>query len=258
MISTSEVSRAILDMSSEVILPRLHNLATDEVHEKAPGELVTVVDWQAERVLGGILSTRTPGSLIVGEESVHEDTELLARLPQAKHAWVLDPLDGTRNFVNGNPNFAVILSEIWQGRTRRSWIWQPVHQLLYVAERGGGVTRNGRPLLRNPRTATGPYSTRPSLAEAARATPLTGSCGVDYSLLAEGERDFLVFRSQQPWDHLAGCLIITETGGRAATIEGRDFGPGVSGRLLIVARREDAWDGIANVTRRLSASGGHA
>ena len=241
-----EVSELLAEVAERVIMPRFGALASGEVIEKKPGDLVTVADREAEAELTRVLSAAHPGALVVGEEATFLDQGALDELADADHAWVIDPVDGTRNFARGRPDFAVMLAELRGGETVHGWIYQPVHARLYVAEHGAGVTRNGA-LLRTPRRVRdvplgATYVQVPRGAEARlRAVRPWGSCGIDYPRLVEGDVDFLAYRSLHPWDHLPGGLMVRESGGRVATDTGIDFAPGVTGRRLIAAADEAVW-----------------
>ena len=170
----------------------------------------------------------------------------LDALPTAERAWVIDPVDGTRNFSRGSPDFAVMLAEVHSGETVRGWIWQPVHGRLYVAERGGGVRCNGEPMA--------PAEPGREVPLGATYVPLRsddacelevrrswGSCGIDYPKLLHGEVDFLTYRSMFPWDHLPGGLMVDEFGGLMASDAGVPYRPGVIGRRLIAVVDPGIW-----------------
>lgn len=247
---TEAVSELLAEVAAQVILPRFGTLASDQVEEKGPGDLVTIADREAEIELAKRLRAADPAALVVGEEGVYSDPSCLDALPEAAHAWVIDPVDGTRNFARGGADFAVMLAELRSGVTLRSWIWQPVHRLLYVAERGAGVTCNGE-LMQPP-----PPSSR-EVPVGATYIPLPGedlapvrvirswgSCGIDYPKLMAGEVDFLSYRSMFPWDHLPGGLMLTELGGRIATVAGQDYRAGVIGRRLLATADPSLWQPV--------------
>lgn len=244
---TDQVSDLLAEVADRLILPRFGVLASAEIEEKRPGDLVTVADREAELEIARALQGSAPGSLVVGEEGVFTDPASLDALPNAAHAWVIDPVDGTRNFARGRADFAVILAEVRRGQTVRGWIWQPIHQRLYVAERGAGVTCNGvqlDPPPPSPRTVPLGATYLPVPGEEGAEVKVVrswGSCGIDYPKLISGEVDFLGYRSMFPWDHLAGGLMLTELGGRIATAAGVDYGPGVIGRRLLSAATPELW-----------------
>src|SRR5262249_31532208 len=105
---------AVIALMREVaathILPRFRKLAAHEIHEKAPGNLVTIADLEAERALTPALTALIPGSLVVGEEAVAHDPAILDRLAGDDPVWVVDPVDGTQNFTKAVPCFAVIVA----------------------------------------------------------------------------------------------------------------------------------------------------
>lgn len=245
---TEQVSAAIRQVADAEIMPRYRALAAHEVIEKRPGDVVTVADRLAEQALAAIFTADDPNCLVVGEEGVYADPAPLEALPTAEHAWVIDPVDGTRNFTDGSPDFAVMVAEVRHGVTTRSWIWQPVPQVMFVAERGGGVTRNGepvpKPLFQPPLVGAlhGRYGRpRARVPDEVQLVRLAGCCGVDYPDVIEGRRAFLGYWSMHPWDHLPGALMVTETGGVVATMDGRDYAAGVRSRFLLAAATPELW-----------------
>ncbi len=244
---TEQVSALLRDVADRLILPRFGSLRSGEIIEKRPGDVVTIADREAEIELSRVLSQADPDAVVVGEEGVFADASVLDLLPTATHAWVIDPIDGTRNFARGRPDFAVMLAELRDGRAVRGWIWQPLHDQMFIAEAGAGVTRNGVGLAAPGRSRSVPlgatYLPVPGEDGAAvRVIRSWGSCGIDYPKLVTGEVDFLSYRSMFPWDHLAGGLMVTELGGRIATDAGDEYRVGVIGRRLLAALTPALWD----------------
>ena len=235
---TDAVTALIKDVCERVILPRFQALESHEVIQKRPGDVVTVADREAEAELTAAFLAATPGALVVGEEATFADPRSLKALPTAEHAWVVDPVDGTANFAAGRPDFGVMVAEVRAGETTRGWIWQPLHDALYVAERGAGATRNGTPLARlDPGPEPWQVAVWPRLRKARvpglELRPTRGSCAIDYPAVARGELQGLAYRSIHPWDHLAGALMVSELGG-ATSVDGGTYRPGVTGRLLAI------------------------
>ena len=235
---TEVVADLIKDVCERVILPRFRTLERHQVEQKRPGDVVTIADREAEAELTAAFQAATPGALIVGEEASFADPTSLRALPDVERAWVIDPVDGTRNFASGSVDFGVMVAEVRRGETTRGWIWQPLHDSLYVVERGAGVSLNGRPLAHFAsgsapwQVAVWPKLTKLSLSELA-LRPTRGSCAIDYPAVARGELHGLAYRSIHPWDHLAGALMVTELGG-AAVVGNRTYRPGVTGPLLAI------------------------
>ena len=137
---TAAILELIKETAEEVINPRFRALERADVEAKtSPDDLVTIADREAEALLSSALRRIYPGALVIGEEAVFANPELRRKLPGAEHAFVIDPIDGTRNFVEGRQEHGVMLAETRNGITTRGWIWQPRTGRGYVAEKGAGV-----------------------------------------------------------------------------------------------------------------------
>lgn len=227
---TGDVTALLREVAERIVRPRFRALADHEVIEKAPGDLVTVADREAELEITAALLADDPGTLVVGEEAVSADPELLGRLDDAAHAWVVDPVDGTRNFVRGSPDYAVMVAELRAGVTERGWILLPEHDVVIVGERGDGVRRGGAPLSPIAR-AGGPWAGRGSrsrfLVSGEGFATTTGKwcCGVDYAELVTGYADYLVYSRAYPWDHAPGALFVELLGGVVRMRDGTAYRP---------------------------------
>ena len=236
---TDTITTLLQDVAAEVINPRFRSLSSSDVHEKNPGDLVTVADHEAEVLITAALQAAYPDALVLGEEATAADPRLLERYAVAEHAFTVDPVDGTKNFVNGSPDHAVMAAELRSGQVVRSWIWQPQHQLMYVAQLGAGAWRNGERLrftlaTSPPRVATSRRSwVGRELPGLSSPTLTWASCGIDFPRLVEGETDVLLYGSTKPWDHAPGALLVAEAGGVARTLTDRPYDP-----------RHESWDGM--------------
>ncbi|HJQ05649.1 MAG TPA: inositol monophosphatase [Nocardioides sp.] len=240
---TAEVLALLQDVAAKVITPRFRALADAEVSEKNPGDLVTIADHESEALITESLQAAYPDALILGEEAMAADPTLIERFAAAEHAFTVDPVDGTKNFVHGSPDHAVMVGEVLRGEIVRGWIWQPQHEAAYVAERGAGATLNGEPLrVADPGDA--PYRTA-RRHWVGRDLPGLGTleltwacCGVDYPRLIAGEAHVLLYSRSMPWDHLPGALILTEAGGTIGTHDGSPLNPqGLEGGLVAAPDR---------------------
>ena len=254
---TDAVSDLIVDVCARIILPRHGALADGEVIQKKPGDLVTIADREAEVELTRVFARETPGALVVGEEACFERPGLVDGLPDAEHAWVIDPVDGTRNFAAASVDFGVMVAELRRGVTVRSWIWQPLHDRLYVAELGGGATMNGTPLprlgtpVRPWPVAVAVWPKRGSLqVDGLDPRPTRAACAVDYPLLAQGDLAGLAYRTMHPWDHLPGALLVAEVGGSVLR-DGHPYAAGPPGRRLVAGASEPI---AAEITRALASA----
>lgn len=229
--TTQEVLGLLQDVAAEVINPRFRSLSDDQVSEKNPGDLVTVADREAEVRITEALRDVHPDALVLGEEATAADPALEERFREASHAFTVDPVDGTKNFVAGSPLHAVMVAELRDGEVVRSWIWQPQLEAAYVAERGGGAWRNGERLVRPPvgEELRGVTSRRRWIGRALgalRALELTWvCCGVDYPKIVEGDADYALYKKAKPWDHAPGSLLVEEAGGVVGSFDGRRYRP---------------------------------
>ena len=240
-LTTDAVLDLVRTVAAEVVTPRFRSLSESQIDEKKPGDLVTVADHEAEELITSALLEAYPDAVVLGEEAHAADSELLARFRAASHGFTVDPVDGTKNFVNGSPDHAVMVSEVVDGEAVRGWIWQPEHEVAWVAERGAGVRRNGEPVVREPagpqpRGATSIWSRRGRQPVGLPA--LRGSwvcCGIDYPRLLEGEADYLLYGHTNAWDHLPGTLMVREAGGAVAHRDGTPYTARSESPGLVVA-----------------------
>lgn len=259
-VDTEAVLRLLQDVAEEVVNPRFRALSSGEIHEKGPGDLVTAADREAEELITAALRAAYPDAMILGEETYAGDHALLRQFWAADHAFTVDPVDGTKNFVHGSRDHAVMVGEVKGGETVRGWIWQPQHEKAYVAELGAGAWRDGERLLRPPTPPRpqwrGVTSRRRwlgrALAPDLHPMELTWvSCGIDYPHLAEGDADYVVYGRANPWDHVPGGLILTEAGGFLGTGSGDPYRPtedhdieGAAPRVLVAAADRTTYDAV--------------
>ena len=115
-----EAMHALLgEVSRKIILPRYQKLATHEIHAKAADDVVTIADRESEEMLAEGLA-RIVDLPVVGEEASHADASVQDRL--AGDCWIVDPLDGTRNFAKGQPPFGILVAMASAGEAHTGWI----------------------------------------------------------------------------------------------------------------------------------------
>lgn len=254
-IGTSQMLTLLQEVAEEVITPRFRALREGEVTSKThPGDLVTVADQEAEVLITRALRAAYPQAMVLGEEAFAQDPGLLDAFRESDHAFTVDPVDGTRNFVHGSPDHAVMVGEVRGGEAVRSWIWQPQHGMAFVAERGAGAFLDGERLPRlDPPSAPEEIRVRTSsprlVGEALGPTPpmtLTWiSCGIDYPKLAQGACDALLYRGTRPWDHVPGSLLVTEVGGFVGDPSGGAYSPRREPRRIVAAASEQVFRVLA-------------
>lgn len=250
------VEAIVRDVAAGIIMPYFRALDTAGVREKTgPMDLVTKADEEAERALTRRLAELVPGSVVVGEEAVSADASLLDRLTTEAPVWIIDPVDGTINFANGHPAFAVIVAYAHGGRTLAGWIHDPVSGRTAVAARGDGVRLDGARIRFAPPPPlsglVGALSTRfcdPETAQRLnrrRATlgpdATVGSAAQEYLRMLQGSSHFALYHRLMPWDHAAGALMTTEAGGRAALLDGTPYRPTLTRGTMLNAVDEASW-----------------
>lgn len=250
---TDAVLTLIQEVAEAVVNPRFRALVEGQVVEKNPGDLVTVADREAEVLLTRALLAANPDAVVLGEEAYAAEPALLARYAAAEHAFTVDPVDGTRNFVHGSPDHAVMVAERRGRQVVRSWIWQPQHQTAYVSELGAGAYRDGERLRRAPvqdgLPPRGVTSYRPWIGVRLGDLPPLGltwvCCGVDYPKLVEGEADYILYRGRKPWDHAPGALLLAEAGAVLRTFTGERYDPrGIPDAALLAAADARTFDRV--------------
>ena len=240
------VAEVIREVAQAEILPRFRHLRPEQIREKAPGQIVTDADTAAEALLVRRLAGLVPAAA-VGEEAVAADPGLLAALETDGPDWVVDPVDGTGNFVAGDPRFAVIVALVVAGTTVMGWLHDPVANRTVIAEQGQGAWLGGERLTVLPEVPlaemAGSVRRHPALAARVAAVGRRGSAAHDYLDLVTGQLHFAHFRRLMPWDHAAGVLVHAEAGGHGALTDGSPYRPvALPGSALLLAPGRRSWD----------------
>jgi len=255
-----QVSAIIRQVGAAEVVPRFRALAAGDIMEKSPGDLVTVADQECERALAERLRT-VRDIPVVGEEGTAADPSLLDLVGSAEAAWIIDPIDGTANFVAGDPNFVIMVALVEGGETVAAWVWHPETDVMLTAELGGGCHRNGIAVLPALRAEVPKgilkrkYMGEPARTRLGAFPGSVGSlvrayksAGIEYGALIGGQIDFLMYWRTLPWDHAPGGLLASEAGLRVARIDGTAYSPG-DGRPGLLAAADGCWDAVANEIR---------
>jgi fructose-1,6-bisphosphatase/inositol monophosphatase family enzyme len=261
---------AVADLLRQVaaaeLLPRFQNLTSSDVREKAPGDMVTIADERAEAALSEALQAFLPDAAIVGEEaSARDGGQSLAQLASWPLAWVIDPLDGTRQFIHGTPKFGMIIALIRYGALEAGWIYDPLGERLLYGAVGHGLWLNGK--------AFAPCFTKTSQDMAqqwrglvmlrggspwregwrvnrknfAQINPLPCSAH-GYLALLSGEAEFLFSERLYPWDHAAGlCLYRLAGGYQQQWPGGGAYEPSVIAQTILACQSQRQWQHMANL-----------
>jgi len=238
-----DIAIAAARAGASVVRRRFAERSSLTVEVKAAKDYVTVVDREAEAAVVSVLRRETPGFAILAEEGSPAAGALRPR-------WIVDPLDGTTNFIHGVPTFAVSVAVEDEEGLAAGAIVDPCRDEVFAARRGGGARLNGASIvvarpesLQTALLATGfPFrelSRLPGYLEAfeafCRSTSglrRAGAASLDLAYTACGRYDGFFEVGLSPWDVAAGALLVTEAGGRVTDTAG---GPGFLATGSIVA-----------------------
>jgi myo-inositol-1(or 4)-monophosphatase len=233
MIALLETAIRAAKAGGDVLVPFWRNLPHGAVEEKQQNDYVTRADRESEAAILATIRTSFPDDAFLGEEGgVREGRGGGGR------TWIVDPLDGTSNYVSGFPFWCVSIAVRDGTGLAAAVVWDPLHDELYSAARREGAFRNGERIS---------VSTRPSLAGAfmatgfpfryrhridaylalfravfleARAIRRAGSAALDLAYVAAGVFDGFFEFHLSPWDIAAGALLIREAGGAVTDFDG--------------------------------------
>ncbi len=231
---------ALLDAAVEaaveggrVLMANWRNLPHGSVEEKRKNDFVTHADRESEQRIIDVIHGRFPGDAFLAEEGGARGGS-----GAGAREWIIDPLDGTSNFVSGFPFWCVSIAAREGDEIVAAVVWDPLRDEMYTAERGGGAWRNGTRLavtgrrsLEGAFVATGfPFRNRHKIDSYlalfkavffdARAIRRAGSAALDLAYVAAGVFDgFFEFRLA-PWDVAAGALLVEEAGGVLTDFDG--------------------------------------
>jgi myo-inositol-1(or 4)-monophosphatase len=257
-----EVAIEAAEEAGEVLLESFGRLDPSDVQEKAKNDMVSRADREAEDVLRRVILGAFPHDRFLGEETGSSGSD------DAAPAWIVDPLDGTANFIRGFPHWAVSVARTrggLLGPLEVGVVWDPVKEDLFTAEAGSGALRNGA-RLRMPRRegldgaalATGfPFRQQSRIDVylsvfrevflASRSLRRAGSASLDLAYTAAGIFDGFFEFGLSPWDTAAGALLVAEAGGVVTDFDGDETwrvrgnvvaaSPGVHAALLELVGR---------------------
>ncbi|MCD9025082.1 inositol monophosphatase family protein [Cohnella silvisoli] len=211
--------------------------------KKNVSDLVTEVDLLSERILQERITSDYPEHWMMSEEtdgSLRNAHEAFL-LPQTGYGWIIDPIDGTTNFIHGFPHFAISIGIVKDEQLVCGVVYNPITNELYCARRGHGAYLNGRLIqvdsesqLEHALLATGFQADdwRPNspvieqigrFTGKSRSVRIVGAASLDLCLVASGKLTGFWHEGLYPWDVAAGVLIIQEAGGRVTNREGSPF-----------------------------------
>ncbi len=216
----------------ELLVRRWRHLPAGSIEEKKKNDFVTVADRESEERIVSVIRSHFPKDNFLGEEGGVRGNDPAAR------TWIIDPLDGTANFIAGFPFWCVSIAAREGSRIVAGVIWDPLREEIYTAERGSGAFRNGARLAVSPRPglegaflATGfPFrsgeridaylSLFKTVFLQARGIRRAGSAALDLAQVAAGVFDGFFEFHLSPWDIAAGSILIEEAGGEVTDFDG--------------------------------------
>jgi myo-inositol-1(or 4)-monophosphatase len=203
-----------------------------QVSLKGPANFVSAADHRAEETLRAELARARPGYGFLGEEGGRQDGA------DKTHCWIVDPLDGTTNFLHGIPHFAISIALEREGTIVAGVVYNPINEELFVAERGKGAFLNDQRLrvaarkrLAEAVIACGlPHLGRGDLAQFRQEFAVVqekvaglrrfGAAALDLAWVAAGRLDAYWERNLSAWDMAAGLILVREAGGFASDLDG--------------------------------------
>jgi len=220
--------------AGEVIVRSLNRLESLTITSKGRNDFVSEVDRNAEQEIIGIIRRHYPDHAVLAEES--------GRSGENDTVWIIDPLDGTTNFLHGFPTFAVSIACQQKGRLEHGVVYDPMRQELFTATRGAGAhLENHRMRVSKQRTLDGaligtgfPFRANTHYIDAYLAMLKAamqstagirrpGAAALDLAYVAAGRIDGFWEIGLSPWDTAAGTLLIQEAGGRIGTLTGAEY-----------------------------------
>ncbi len=200
------------------------------VNSKQLNDFVSDVDRAAEAAIIQELRSKYPDHGIWAEESGQQRGN--------EYEWIIDPLDGTTNYLHGFPQFSISIGLRWRGQMQQAVVYDPLREELFTASRGGGALLNDRRLrvteqreLRGALIGTGiPFRDQSELTTYLKMLEVMiadtagirrpGSAALDFAYVAAGRLDGFWELGLSPWDFAAGALLVTEAGGKVTDING--------------------------------------
>jgi fructose-1,6-bisphosphatase/inositol monophosphatase family enzyme len=249
------------------IMPRFRNMRDGAVRQKTgPLDLVTEADEAAEHAITAGLARLFPDAVVIGEEAASADPSLLALLPEAELAFVVDPVDGTANFAAGLPLFGVMAAAIVRGEVVAAAIHDPICDDTALAIRGEGAwleapdgrrtdLRVAAPVPVSEMTGNVSWRLLPEPVRARVCANLPRLGGVwdyrcaahEYRMACAGHCHLLLFNRLLPWDHAPGWLLHQEAGGYSARLDGGAYSPLHTGGGLICVPDRASWEAVREV-----------
>lgn len=223
--------------AGQIISAAANDIGALNIEQKSLHDYVSEIDRNSERAIVDHIGQEFPEHAVLGEEFG------TAGVVESDYQWIIDPLDGTTNFLRGIPHYAVSIGVMRQSHIEHAVVFDPAKEELFTASRGEGAQLNGKPIavssipsLRGALIATGvPFSgenlaeldsfsqtMHAVLAKHTSGIRRLGSAALDLAYVAAGRYDGYWEARLQTWDIAAGALIVQEAGGQVSDFHGED------------------------------------
>ena len=227
-----ELATRLATEAGEIALSRFGSAA---VQRKADNSVVTEADHEIQAHMVGTLARTYPGHAVCAEETLQSPGAHPDRV-DARYCWVVDPLDGTRNYVSGFPCFATSIAVLDQGWPVVGVVAEHNQHHVYAATRGGGATSNGESIMaKEVPVGSDVLIGIPSSKDRLTVQVLRhwigqhglisrnlGSTALHLAMVGSGALDAAFCKQCKIWDIAAGALIVSEAGGRCTQVDGSD------------------------------------
>jgi myo-inositol-1(or 4)-monophosphatase len=218
--------------AGELIVRASRDMESVDVDEKGHNDFVSDVDRRAEEAIIATIHERFSGHAVHAEEGGQSGA--------SAYTWIIDPLDGTTNFLHGYPQYAISIAVAHEGRIAHAVVYDPLSPEMFTASRGGGAHLYGMPLGVSTRTSLGssllgtgfPFKAQHhldaylsmfrTLFPRSRGIRRAGSAALDLAYVAAGRLDGFWEIGLEAWDIAAGSLLVEEAGGRVGDFSGGD------------------------------------
>jgi myo-inositol-1(or 4)-monophosphatase len=245
--------------AGRIIMRHFNQVEQLTIKSKSRNDFVSEVDHMAEQEVVGVIRRAYPDHAILAEEGGADG--------HSDFVWIIDPLDGTTNYLHGLPHFAVSIAMQYRGKIEHAVVYNPWSQELFTASRGQGAQVDGRRIrvskaraLDGSLIGTGfPFRQNQNLdsylpmlrhvMENTAGIRRAGSAALDLAYVAAGRLDGFWELGLQPWDMAAGMLLISEAGGRITDLADNDADPLKTGNVL--AGNQKVFEALATALRPL-------
>ena len=279
--NVTKIGIMMLELIEKYALPNFQNLSDSQVFSKNGGDIVTEVDLSIEKDFSNYLTKLLPFSFVLGEEAFEADHTIMEQSQLHDYVWIMDPLDGTRNFANGVKCFSSILSLIHKGTPLASWLYDcNKHDVIITYQSEVYYLQTKQKIAdAQPHTRTDikdmighfPKKMQNYLAEKNIKSPLNEedsiytdlniiertsemqhvkslSCaGFDFISLALGTRHFAVYNTLKPWDYVGGKLLLETVGGAFEQLRIKNTNPLEESGLFVAVYNKNELARLKNI-----------